>query len=56
MAFSESHHLIEQKFLAIRFRICVSGSHVCCLSQCDQIGRFLKVIGGKFSYKSSPNI
>ena len=24
--------------------------------QCDQIGRFLKVLGNKFSYKSSPSI
>ena len=25
-------------------------------SQCDQIGRFLKVLGDDFSYKSSPNV
>ena len=24
--------------------------------QCDQIGRFFKVLGGKLSYKSSPNV
>ena len=24
--------------------------------QCDRIGQFLKVLGDKFSYKSSPNI
>ena len=23
--------------------------------QCDQIGRFVKVLGHKFSFKSSPN-
>ena len=26
------------------------------LEQCDQIGQFLKVLGDKFSYKSSPNV
>ena len=25
------------------------------LNQCDQIGRFLKVLDNKFAYKSSPN-
>ena len=24
--------------------------------QCDKIGRFLKILGGKFSFKSSPNV
>ena len=26
------------------------------LEQCDQIGRFLKVLGGKFTFKSYPNV
>ena len=33
---------------------------VCCdlygSNQCDQIGRFLKVLGDYFSYKSGPNV
>ena len=33
-----------------------SSMRVCVYSdeQCDQIGRFLKVLGNKFAYKSSP--
>ena len=27
-----------------------------CLHQCDHIGKFLKVLGHKFSYKSSPSV
>ena len=39
------------KFEATERGKCVRDTHL----KCDQIGRFLKVVGNKFSLKNSPN-
>ena len=51
-----NQNLISTDYFVKRLNCCVIYDRTLLTVQCDQIERFFKVLGYKFSYKSSQNI